>query len=202
MRKFYLQIRLLHLYLGIFISPFLLIFGLGVLTFNHPDLVNRVYSVETLPTQRIKLADMSYEIPDLELAKNIMSKVNINGEISYVARNKNFISFPVNEPGLETIVKVNLNNDSVFFTQRTEGFLRSLSYLHSMPGPHNMNVRGNSTFMKIWRILADTVVYFVLFLTASGIILWYFIKKERKTGIYALFTGIVFFSGIILIIFW
>jgi hypothetical protein len=49
--------------------------------------------------------------------------------------------------------------------------------------------------------VADVVVYLLLFLTFSGVLLWYFIKAERVVGIYALGLGLLFFSGILFLIF-
>ena len=41
MRKYYLPVRALHLYIGLFISPFVLIFAVSVLVFNHPQFINK-----------------------------------------------------------------------------------------------------------------------------------------------------------------
>jgi len=70
-----------------------------------------------------------------------------------------------------------------------------------MPGPHLAAIRGNSGFMKVWRYLVDTTVYFLLFLTMSGVFLWYFLPSERKLGMYAAGLGILILLGLILITF-
>ncbi|HKI89062.1 MAG TPA: hypothetical protein VKA38_08550, partial [Draconibacterium sp.] len=125
----------------------------------------------------------------------------ITGEIDFISRNKNFISFPLYKPGLKLLVRVDMNADSVFVSKEYDGPLRAAGYLHSMPGPHNAKIRGNSLFMKIWRFLADAVVYLLLFLTVSGIFLWYVVKAEIKTGIYAVSLGILCLIAVFLIIF-
>jgi hypothetical protein len=201
MRKYYAIIRKLHLYFGLFISPFVLIFGLSVLIFNHPGLIDRINPVKALPEIKAQLQGVSYDGPNLETAKAVMAELNIKGEINFISRNGNSIAFPVNKPGLSTFIKVNTNNDSVFISRTYEGPLRSMSFLHAMPGPHNVTVRGNSGFIKTWRVVADVVVYLLLFLTFSGVLLWYFIKAERVVGIYALGLGLLFFSGILFLIF-
>jgi hypothetical protein len=201
MRKYYALIRKLHLYLGLFISPFVLIFGFSVLIFNHPGVINRINPVKALPEVKTQLHGVSYDGSNLETAKAVIAELNIKGEINFISRNDDFISFPVNKPGLSTFIKVNTNNDSVFISRTNEGPLRSMSYLHAMPGPHNVNVRGNSDFVKKWRVLADVIVYLLLFLTFSGVLLWYFIKAERVVGIYALGLGLLFFFGILFLIF-
>ena len=55
----------------------------------------------------------------------------------------------------------------------------SLSYLHKMPGPHNVAIRGNWIGIGIWRLFADATIYVILFISLSGIYLWWAIKAER-----------------------
>jgi hypothetical protein len=78
--------------------------------------------------------------------------------------------------------------------------MRAMSYLHKMPGPHGEAIRGNTIFLKIWRVLADAVVYVLLFLTVTGIFLWYFLKIERNLGLVTIMLGVVFFTGLLLLI--
>jgi hypothetical protein len=78
--------------------------------------------------------------------------------------------------------------------------MRAMSYLHKMPGPHGEAIRGNTTFLKTWRVIADVVVYVILFLTVSGIFLWYFLKIERTMGLFALTLGIVVFASLFVVL--
>jgi hypothetical protein len=201
MKKYYPAIRALHLYFGLFISPFVLIFSISVIIFNHPSFINRINPVETLPDIKTKLDKIPYDTTDLQTAKAIIKKLNINGEIDFISKKDSSISFPVNKPGLKTYIKVNTTNDSVLVTRKYEGPMRATAYLHAMPGPHNVSIRGNSVFLKIWRIVTDVFVYILLFLTISGVFLWYILKAERALGIYALALGVLFFVGILLFIF-
>lgn len=201
MKKYYPSVRALHLYFGLFISPFVLIFCISVLVLNHPGFFNRMDPVKVLPDIKTKLDRVPYDTSDLETAKAIIKKLNITGEIDFISKNDSSISFPVNKPGLKTYVKVNVNTDSVYITRKYEGTVRATTYLHLMPGPHNVKIRGNSAFMKIWELLADVVVYLLLFLTVTGIFLWYILKNERMIGFYSIALGLLFFMGLILLIF-
>src|SRR4051812_17162242 len=201
MKKYYASVRTLHLYAGLFISPFVLIFSISVIVFNHPGLINRLNPVRPLAEVRTKLDRIPFDSSDLRTAKAIIHKLNIKGEIDFISKNDSSISFPVNKPGLRTYIKVNTKNDSVLVTRKYEGPLRATTYLHSMPGQHNEKLRGDSAFIKTWRVLADGIVYFLLFLTASGIFLWYVLKAERIIGFYSLAFGLLFFIGVLLLIF-
>ena len=201
MNKYYILIRKLHLYFGLFISPFVIIFSIGLLVFNHPGLMHKTKPDNQLPEIRTKLRDISYNGPDLETAKRIIHELGIQGEIDYISRNNNSISFPLINPGLKSFVHADTNTDSVFVSREVAGALSAMAYLHSMPGPHNAKIRGNSLFMKVWMGLADAVVYLLIFLTASGVFLWYAVKAEIKNGSIAISLGILVFVALLIAIF-
>ena len=73
----------------------------------------------------------------------------------------------------------------------------SLSYLHKIPGPHNVAIRGNWIGTQIWRLFADATIYLVLFISVSGVYLWWAIKAERRIGLALIAGGAVTFFGLI-----
>ncbi len=73
----------------------------------------------------------------------------------------------------------------------------SLSYLHKIPGPHNVAIRGNWVGTVLWRIFADATIYLLLFISVSGLYLWWAIKAERRIGFALLAGGAVTFAGLI-----
>ena len=46
MKKHYPSVRAIHLYVGLFISPFVLIFSISALVLNHTDYINRINPVK------------------------------------------------------------------------------------------------------------------------------------------------------------
>jgi hypothetical protein len=199
MKQYYKPTRKLHLYFGLFISPFLLIFGFSVLFLNHTWIADKLTPVEKFPEERSKLNQFPRDTSDLATARNVMSLLNIQGEVGLVFKRNESMFIDVYKPGTKTNIKVDLKTDSVLINKKKEGSLRAMNYLHMMPGPHNLHLRGNSFFMKIWKVLADAVVYLILFLTSSGIFLWVFHKKERKNGLIALIGGALIFIIILLL---
>lgn len=201
MRKYYSSVRTLHLYFGLFISPLVLIFSLSVFVFNHTQILDQIRPVKALPSTRTKLKEIPQDSTDLLVAKAILRNLNITGEIDFISRSPNRITFPVNKPGLRMRVEVNTDNDSVLITRENTGALRGMSYLHIMPGQHNVKMRGNSGYMKVWRLLADGVVYVLLFLSVSGVFLWYFLRMERSAGLISLTIGALIFVGLLILMF-
>jgi hypothetical protein len=200
MKKYYPPVRSLHLYAGLFVSPFVLIFSISVLVLNHAGFVNSIIPVKHLPVIKTQLNTIPYNTSDLQTAKAIIQQLHIKGEIDYISQNEDHISFPVTTPGTRTKIEVNKHTKEVLITRDEEGTLRAANYLHKMPGPHNSTIRGNASFMKNWRILADVVVYLLLFVSASGIFLWYFLKAERKLGWVAIILGGITFTALLLFI--
>jgi hypothetical protein len=201
MKKFCPLIRNLHVYLGLFISPFILVYSLSALAFNHEGWIARIAPFKQLPEIRTKLDIIPYDTSDLGTARAINRKLGIAGEIDFISKGDDFISYPVNKPGLKTLVRINTLNDSVFINKEKQGFTGAISFLHKMPGPHNEKIRGNSVFIRFWSILTNSVVCILLFLGISGVFLWYFLKIERNMGLFAISLGIISFTGLLLILF-
>ena len=82
-------------------------------------------------------------------------------------------------------------------TARRQSIGDALVYLHKMPGPHNVEVRGNSGLIRAWRILTDATAYVLLFITLSGIYLWTALRAERRIGVALLFAGAATFGGLV-----
>jgi len=49
--------------------------------------------------------------------------------------------------------------------------------------------------MRAWRWMADATVYLILFISVSGIYLWYVLRAERSVGFILLFAGALSFFG-------
>jgi hypothetical protein len=195
--RVYRWIRDLHLYLGLFISPFVLVFALSVIFLNHTWLP---WGSEDRGEEGRRSVTVS--VPEgednLELAKQIQRQIGVTGEIDFISRNleKHRLSFPIKRPGEHTTVRVDLASGTTQIEQQETGVWDAMIYLHKMPGPHNVAVRGNWIFTRVWGWLADATVYLLLFLTASGVYLWSLLKAERKAGLIFLGSGVLSFLAI------
>ena len=201
MKKYYSTVRALHLYTGLLISPFVLIFAVSVLVFNHAPYINKIRPVKNLPPETVKLDSIPFRSTDMLTARAILKKLEIKGEIDYINKKDSTMFFPVRTPEMLNRISVNTHSGLVSITRAEQGVLRSTTYLHSMPGPHNVAIRGNSGFIKVWRYFVDTIVYSLLFLTISGVFLWYFLQSERKLGLLSVAIGVVVLIGLLILTF-
>ena len=194
-KAFYRWTRDLHLYFGLFVSPFVIAFAISVFFLNHGHVDTSVAS--SIATYR------DVTIPDgietargrdaIDRARTITNQVGASGEIGFVryVRSERRLTIPVSKPGLETAIDVDLVKRTAVVSRRSTGLLESMAYLHKSPGPHNADLRGNWLWTLVWRWLADATVYLVLFISATGVYLWLTIKTERRIGLALLGAGAV-----------
>lgn len=190
--------RDLHLYAGLFLSPIVLLFATSVIVLNHSALLRRIADVAE-PEKRSVMVSVPDEENNLEFAKLIQRQIGISGEIDFINRNEETrrASFPITKPGHRTTVRTDLDSGATEIEEQSLGVWSSMIYLHTMPGPHNVSIRGNWIFTRLWGGVADGTVYLLLFLTASGVYLWTILKAERKLGLIFLGTGLLSFFLIV-----
>jgi hypothetical protein len=197
---FYRWIRDLHLYFGLFISPFVLLFAVSVLFLNHAKIDPNGWTDVRPQTVRVPAGLETAQGPAaIALAKDLLSQVGLTGEIGFTrfVRQTHHFVFPVSRPGLEANVDVNIDAGTALVSRRRTGALEAFGYLHKMPGPHNANIRGNWIWTQVWRPFTDATIYLVLFISVSGLYMWYVLKAERQIGLALLTAGALSFFGII-----
>lgn len=201
-KRFYVLTRDLHLYIGLFLSPFVLVFAVSVFLLVHPQ---RSARQERPPTRFASDLPVSADIERLsgreqvEALRPVLNAMNVHGEVDFIRRipKENRLVFPVRLPGHETVVDLNLAQRTAAISERATGLVDAVVHLHKMPGPHNVAVRGNSTYVRIWRWLADITTYGLIFLTLSGLYLWAVLRAERRVGIALLCAGAFSFLGLV-----
>jgi len=202
-KRLYTITRDLHLYFGLFIAPFVLVFCVSVFFLvhawspgaNEPPGPKRVVSDVALPEDLENLGGRA-RVDALQI---VLAEIGLRGEIGYVGHNvnKRTLRFPVVVPGRETSVEIDLAARTAAISQRDTGLGDALVALHKSPGPHLVDIRMNWLPMGVWRWLADGTVYLLLFISISGVYLWAVLRAERRIGLALIGAGAVSFFGII-----
>ena len=197
--RLYRLIRDLHLYFGLFISPFVLVFAVTVFFIVHawrPGFASgtsttRVVSALPLPGDLQKLSGR----PLIDALKPALEKAGVHGEVGFVQNlvNEEKLIIPVTIPGREMTVSIRVTNGEATVVTRETGLADALLTLHKSPGQHGPSIRMNWFYMRAWRWMADATVYLVLFISVSGIYLWYVLRAERSVGYILLFAGALSF---------
>lgn len=200
-RRFYGLMRDLHLYLGLFGSPFVLVFAVSVFFLVHawlpqlgfPTSITRAVSALPLPGSLRTLSGR----PLIEALKPVLEMAGVQGEVGFVRHlvKEEELIIPVTVPGRETTVSIKLASGDATIVTREAGLAAAMATLHRSPGEHAPAIRMNWFYMQAWRWLADTTAYLILFISVSGIYLWYVLRAERRVGFVLLFTGALSFVG-------
>jgi hypothetical protein len=199
--RFYRVTRDLHLYLGLFASPFILLFSVSVFFLVHawrPGMASassttRVVQGFSLPENLQTLSGRAL----IDALKPGLEKANVPGEVGFIQQmnQEGKLLVPVTIPGRETIVTISITNREATIVTRETGLADAIMTLHKSPGGHGPAIRMNWFYMKAWRWMADATVYLVLFISVSGIYLWYVLRSERKVGFILLAAGAITFFG-------
>ena len=189
-KRLYQWTRKLHLYAGLFISPFLLVYAVSTIYLNHsvrPKPVDE--DLGTIPLQ------LGQDLEGMDLVNEVLEQLDLSGEIAGRGQVRNDQTvIRVARPGVIKIVTVNLKDQQATVVERSNGLLGAINFLHFNPGLHRIP---NWGMTKFWGWLADATVYLTLFLTVSGVYLWLVMRAERKMGLIMLAGGAVSFVSII-----
>jgi hypothetical protein len=200
-RPFYRVTRDLHLYFGLFISPFILVFAVSVFFLVHRLSQNAAVEAQStisnlsLPTDLENLSGR----PLVDRLIPVLKQNGIEGELGWVQhlpKEHRFV-IPVSVPGRVTTVALDVNKREASVERRVTGLADALIVLHMSPGQHMAGIRKNWIFMLVWSWFADATVYLTLFITVSGIYLWYVLRSERRIGVTLLLAGAASFFGIV-----
>lgn len=192
---FYRLLRTLHLYIGLLISPFLILYALSALFLNHDWVPWEDGRVETVS----HTMEMPQEENSRDLAFLIAGELGLAGDLGFVNLNRESgrLTFPLDRPGEEIRVTANLYSGDVDVEVRNRGVWRAMIFLHEMPGSHLVAIRGNWIYIVFWGWRADATAYMIFFLTATGIWMWAVLKAERKGGLLFLGVGTLFFVSVV-----
>jgi len=204
-KRFYLLTRDLHLYFGLFLSPFVLVFALSVFYLAHGATKREPAPPPSRIVSNLPFPQGLEELKGRDQVNGlrpVLDQLGVKGEVNFIRRiqKDDRLVVPVLLPGRETTVDLNLESGTAAISERSTGFSDALIHLHKMPGPHNVNIRGNSLYLQVWRWLADTTTYGLLFLTLSGLYMWMVLRAERVVGLVLLSLGAISLFGLIYVI--
>jgi hypothetical protein len=203
-KRFYRITRDLHLYSGLFISPFVLVFAASIFFLVHAWIPGRAGEPAT-PQRVIDNLAIPANIESLggrarvEALSMLLRQAGVEGEIGFVRHipAKHQMEVPLSIPGREITADIDLGARRASIFERETGLADAVVTLHKLPGPHLVEIRMNWTPIRVWRWFADGTVYLLLFISASGVYLWTVVRAARRTGMVLAALGTVSLWGMI-----
>jgi hypothetical protein len=202
-KRFYAVTRDLHLYAGLFLAPFVLVFAVSVFFLVHSWMPGAVSELGPSRTVTGLLLPGGIENLDgrerVDAVRAELDRLGVVGEVGFIRhiRAGRRLVIPVAVPGRETTLDINLETRTAVISTRTTGIWDALVTLHKAPGPHLAAIRTNWFPMRVWKWLADTTVWLMFFLSVSGIYVWAVLLAERRIGLVLIGAGAASFFGVV-----
>lgn len=167
--------RWLHLYLSMLCFLIVLFFAVTGLTLNHTEWfdgkqVERKMEA-TVPVDWVNNADTS-KIKKLEIVEFLRSKYGIKGYVSDFFIEEEQCSLSFKGPGYSADAFVNRKDGSLQLTELRLGLFAVLNDLH----------KGRDSG-KGWSWLIDISAVFLTLVSLTGLIMLFFLKKRRLSGL-------------------
>ncbi|MDX2245626.1 MAG: hypothetical protein SF052_02545 [Bacteroidia bacterium] len=189
------QVMYIHLYLGLFCMPYLLIFGLSSLDFNHHFFPTQTEKKPLLPIRSVHMPLLE---DDRILGEALRDSLGLFGWYLPWETKRDSLVFitTIAQPGKEYHLKLSLSNGEVEITEtyKTAGqILRSLHFMgESIPSA--------PWWVNLWQYYQVLTVYSMLFWTVSGVYLWWRKKNSHPAERWVLLGMGVFSIGFILFV--
>lgn len=196
-------VRRLHVYAGLFLSPFAVIYALSVLFLVHVWLPGK----QSAPAQTRVVTDLG--LPDdleqrsgralIDVLQPIFHQAGIQGEagwVQHLPKERRFV-IPLSVPGKTVTVTLDVAKKEATVESRETGFADATIALHKFPGPHLVQLRKNWWPMQIWAWLADGTVLLMSFTLTTGLLWWWLLRTDRRPGLWLLGAGAITFLGMI-----
>jgi hypothetical protein len=187
LRQFLLNV---HLYGGLLVSPYLIIFGLSSLNFNHHFVDNTEVVASTTKRPVSFHIDTVPSGTDAEIRAKLEARANslrdslrLRGwTLPWETRlddKSGVFETEVVRPGRKYLISVDRDGLATV-EERHLGTWKVAMALHGFQG------FPGSTFAATWSYYTEFTTWFVLLLGASGIYLWSFRRSDRRAGLWTL----------------
>lgn len=186
-------VRRTHMYLALFLAPWMLMYAASTLVMNHRAVFVERYGAGPVPfhKERELVYDASFS-PDADLktiSRQILTSLDLDGSHSVTRRNDGAIV--INRNDLIMPRRITFTPDSrTLVVERMER--RPNAFLERF---HRR--RGYATGYRLdtmWAVTVDAVIVAMVFWALSGLWMWWEMKVTRAFGALALLGGVGLFA--------
>lgn len=194
-RRLSLFLRRTHLYVGLFVTPWLVMYALSTLVFNHADQVDRFYRMVHGPHSEEYFVESQSRYarvfpPGATLrtkAERILTDLNLNGSFGVEAEADRIVVTRRN-PFVPRRITLNTNTRTLVIERQNSRLATLLTALHTQVTYANQLKR-----IKAWALSVDLTIATMLILVFSGISMWWELKATRPAGFLFLLAGVALF---------
>ena len=192
MRLFHLN-RRVHLYLGLTLAPWFLMYGVSSIPFSHAPYFDRRDEARGLPgwTTRFE-RDYEIAIPPgdnlREVGERIVKDCGLEGAFGTYRQNPNQVNVYVYSFWKSTQVKYFISERKL----RVED--SRFRWDHFLTGMHARGGFQQGGLYNLWSLVVDVVCVGMLLWVATGLVMWWRLQRSRLWGWLALAGGTLTFG--------
>jgi hypothetical protein len=184
-------IRRTHLYMGLFLLPWMIMFGVSTIPLNH--------TLSPNPVTWTQVAEHRFDTPVPEAGANLrpigrqmMTAAGVMG--GYFVNRANPQQVNVNHPNFLKPVRIIYYADQGRLTVEHRNF-SARQFITSMHTRGGYDMGG--IWDSVWALFVDVVCVGLLLWIATGIYMWWNLPTTRGWGWLALATGVISFAVIV-----
>ncbi len=184
--------RKIHIYFGLCLLFFLMLFGFSGLLLNHHwEFANFWENRKEITYD--KTIQISSEREQNALVHEIVNKLHLNGSIinPRFSDDSILMNFIVAKPGTRYDVQANLNEGKIMITEAKFNGWGTIRNLHTIrnPTPKEQDERYQSILASIWSLSIDVVSVGLIVICLGGWYLWLQVGRKR------FYLGLISISG-------
>ena len=186
-------IRRMHLFTGLFLAPWMLMYALSTLVMTHRDFVRSFYPSENPAMVTERELDYSRSFPESatreQIGQQILLDIGLDGT-HYVSGGKEGKPIVVNRQQAITPRRIIYEPSRGKIRIEREEF-RASSFLERM---HRRRGYNSYSVSNTWGFTVDLAVITMAFWSLSGIWLWWELKSTRGWGTASWVAGLALFA--------
>lgn len=186
--SFALLLRRSHLYIGLFLTPWLAMYAVSTVVFNHWQLFN--HSAQPFQREREVAYDPTFA-PDATLrakGERILEDLHLSGSFGIQQRADRVI-IDRRDPVTPRRITYFPGQRKLLLERQAFRAANWLTTLHSQVGYTNKLKR-----IKAWAFTVDLTAVATLLLTFSGFWMWWELKVTRRWGLFFALFGVALFG--------
>lgn len=187
-------IRRIHMYAGLFLAPWMLMYALSTLVMTHRETVLSFYPSKTPALTTERELDYSRSFPATatreEIGKQILQDIGLDGTHN-VSGGRDGKPLVINRQHALTTRRVTFDSAARKLTIQREEF-RTATFLERLHRRRGYN--HPYALEDTWGFTVDVAVVIMAFWCLSGVWLWWELKATRFWGVLALAVGLGLFA--------
>ena len=188
--------RKVHIYLGLFLLLFIWLFSISGLIMNHGGWQFAGFYEQRNESKTDFYLPVSSLNDNPALVSQILTHLQISGEVENIRTIQEVIEFRVKSPGLVRDIQVNSKSGQGTMKEMKFNFWGKLKTLHNFNGVNKIDPSETPNWIvtKIWRLAMDIVVILLIILCLGSWVVWYRVRRDYKPGYFLLVFGFIVLS--------